>query len=56
MASLEGDVSEVVDKSNGVNFHLWKFKMEIVMAENELCDIVEGSEQFLHSLSDPRVI
>ena len=56
MASFEGEGSKVEDKFDGVNFHLWKFKMEMVMAERELWDIVEGSEQFPHFTTNPRVI
>ena len=56
MASFEIDYSKVVDKFEGVNFHLLEFKMEMVMAEKELWDIVEGSEQFPHSTTKPRII
>ena len=56
MTSFEGEGSKVIDKFNGFNFQLWKFKMEMVMAEKELWDIVEGSEQFPHSSTYPRVI
>ena len=56
MTSFEGEGSKVVDKFNGINSYLWKFKMEMVMAEEELWDIVEGSEQFPHSTTDPSVI
>ena len=56
MASYEGEGPKVVDKFDGMNFHLWKFKMEMVMAEKELWDIVDGSEEPPHSTSDPRVM
>ena len=52
MASYEGEGLKVVDKFNGVNFHLWKFIMEIVMAKKELWEIVDGSEEPPHSISD----
>ena len=44
MTSLEGESSKVVDKFDGVNFHLWKFKMEMVLAQKELWEIVEGNK------------
>ena len=56
MASYEGGCPKVVDKFDGVIFHLWKFKMEMVMAEKELWEIVDGSEEPPHSTSDPRVM
>ena len=56
MASFEGDGSKVVDKFDGVNSHLCEFKIEMAMAEKELWDIVDGSEHFPHSTTDPRVI
>lgn len=45
MASLEGESARVVEKFDGVYFHLWKFKMEMVLAAKDLWEIVEGSEQ-----------
>ena len=56
MASYDAEGPKVVDKFNGVNFHLWKFKMEMVMAKKELSEIVDGSEEPPHSTSDPRVM
>jgi hypothetical protein len=56
MASYEGEGPKVVDKFDGVNFHLWKFKMEMVMAEKELWDIVDGSEEPPQSTTDPGVM
>ena len=56
MASYEGEGPKVVDKLDGVNFHLWKFKMEMVMAEKELREIVDGSKEPPHSTFDPRVM
>ena len=45
-----------MDKFDGVNFDLSKFKIEMVMAEKELWDIVEDSEEPPHSTSNPRVM
>ena len=36
MVSFEGEGPKVADKFDGVIFYLWKFKMEMVMAEKEL--------------------
>ena len=36
MASFEGGGPKVVDKFDGITFHLWKFKIEMVLAEKEL--------------------
>ena len=55
MATFEGEGAKVVDKFDGVNFHLWKFKMEMVMAEKELWEIVEGSEEPPSSDAEARV-
>ena len=30
MASFEGEGPKVMDKFDGVNFHLWKFKMDLL--------------------------
>ena len=55
MASFEGEGPKVVDKFDRVNFHLWKFKMEMVLAEKELWEIVEGSEGLPLFSMDPKV-
>ena len=44
MAATTSEGLTLVDKFNGDNFSLWKFKMEMVLASKELWDIVEGSE------------
>lgn len=36
---------QVVEKFEGENFHLWKFKMKMVLEERDLWDIVSGDEQ-----------
>lgn len=45
MAMFEGESSKLVEKFDGVNFHLWKFKMEMLLASKDLWEIVEGSEE-----------
>ena len=44
MASNEGEGVRVIDKFAGENFGLWKFKMEMILAEKDLWEIVEGTE------------
>ena len=44
MASSDNEGLEIVDKFNGENFSLWKFKMEMVLALSDLWDIVDESE------------
>ncbi len=56
MASFEGESARVIDKFNGENFSLWKFKMEMVLASMDLWEIVEGSEEAPPSDADPKVI
>lgn len=44
MASSDGEGLRLVEKFNGDNFSLWKFKMEMVLSSKELWDIGDGSE------------
>ena len=44
MAS-EDSASIRIDKFNGENFHLWKFKMQMVLEEKDLWGIVSGDEK-----------
>ena len=45
MAGLGGtDGLRAIEKLNGDNFHTWKFKMEMVLQEKDLWDIVTGDE------------
>ncbi len=56
MALFEGESTRVIDKFNGENFNLWKFKMEMVLASMDLWEIVDESEEVPPSNSDPKVI
>ncbi len=56
MASFEGESAKVIDKFNGENFNLWKFKMEMVLASMDLWEIVDGSKEAPPSNVDPKVI
>ena len=53
---FEGENPKVVEKINEVNFYLWKFKMEMVLAEKELWEIVEGCEDHPFSSRNPKLI
>ncbi len=56
MASSDNEALRVVDKFNGENFSLWKFKMEMVLASKDLWDIVDGSEEAPPSTADAKDI
>jgi len=56
MASFEGESARVIDKFNGENFNLWKFKMEMVLASMDLWEIVDGYEEGPPSNADPKII
>jgi hypothetical protein len=49
MALYEIEIARIVDKFNGYNFSLFKFKMEMILDEKDLWDIVEGTRR-LHLL------
>ncbi len=53
MASFEGESARVIDKFNGENFTLWKFKMEMVLASMDLWEIVEGPRRLHHQVQTP---
>ena len=36
MASSGGEGVRIIDKFNGENFGMWKFKMEMILAEKDL--------------------
>jgi hypothetical protein len=56
MASFEGESTRVIDKFNGENFNLWKFKMEMVLASMDLWEIVDRSAEAAPSNADPKII
>ena len=57
MALYESETPRVVvDKFNGDNFSLFKFKMEMILDEKDLWDIVEGTEKAPPIGSDEKVI
>lgn len=42
MAFMDSEPLRVVEKFNGDNFSLFKFKMEMILDDKELWDIVTG--------------
>jgi hypothetical protein len=56
MALYESETPRVVDKFNGDNFSLFKFKMEMILDEKDLWDIVEETEKAPSIESDEKVI
>ena len=57
MALLVGETPRiVVDKFNGENFSLFKFKMEMILDEKDLWDLVEGTEIAPPTGSDEKLI
>lgn len=44
MASSEEMALSRIEKFNGKNFHLWKFKMQMVLEDKDLWGIVAGDE------------
>ena len=45
MATFENESARSIDKFNGENFGLWKFRMEMVLASMDLWEIVEETEE-----------
>src|SRR5262245_26946566 len=42
--SINTEMVHVIEKFDGKNFHLWKFKIQIVLEDKDLWSIVDGSE------------
>lgn len=55
MASFEGKRAKVIDKFNGENFNLKKFKIEMLLASLDIRKIMEGIEESLFSNVDLKV-
>ena len=43
-STIDDSASLRIEKFKGVNFHLWKFKIQMVLGEKNLWDIVSGEE------------
>ena len=54
-ASNEGEGLRLIEKFNGENFSLWKFKMEMILVEKDLWEIVEGTKGPPSFDVDPKV-
>ena len=54
MASSGGEGVRIIDKFNGENFGMWKFKMEMILAEKDLWEVVDGSEEPPSEDADPK--
>lgn len=44
MTHYAGKNNYEIEKFNGTNFHLWKFKIQMILEEKDLWDIVSGDE------------
>ena len=44
MAAKPMEMSQHIDKFDGTNFYLWKFKMQMVLEDKDLWGIVSGEE------------
>lgn len=55
MTFLEGKGSRVIDKINGENFNLWKFRLEMGLAVMDLWGIVDESKEDPPSNVEPKV-
>ena len=45
MATFESESARNIDKFDGKNFGLWKFRMEMVLSSMDLWEIVDESEK-----------
>ena len=43
-SAVDGAASLRIEKFSAVNFYLWKFKMQMILEEKDLWDIVSSSE------------
>ena len=34
-----------IDKLNGSNYHAWKFKIQMVLIDKDIWDVIDGSEE-----------
>ena len=38
------EISRVIEKFDGEDFHIWKFKMQMILEEKDLWEVVEGPD------------
>lgn len=55
MASFEGEGARTIDKINGENFNLWKYKLEMRLDSVDLWGIVDKFEAILFLNVDSKV-
>ncbi len=48
MSSFQMESLKVMEKFDGDNFHLWKFKMHIIFSKHGLWKFVDGSATILN--------
>ena len=48
MASLEGESVRVLEKFNGTNFNLWKFKMNLALSSMDLWRLLKAPRRLHH--------
>ena len=51
MISFEGEATRIIDK-----FNIWKFKIKMLLASMDLCDIVDKSKKTLPFNADPTLM
>jgi transposase InsO family protein len=56
MATFESESARNIDKFNGENFGLWKFRMEMVLSSMDLWEIVDETESPPPADGDPLVV
>ncbi len=56
MATYESESARNIDKFDGKDFGLWKFRMEMVLSSMDLWEIVEDTEEPPFKDDDPKVI
>jgi hypothetical protein len=54
MAMYEGETTRIVDKFNGDNFSLFKFKMEMILDEKEMWTLWRAMKRLLQVRVTPR--
>lgn len=56
MASFACDAGGVINKFNGRNLNLSKFKIKMFLAAMDLWNIVDGSKDATPSIAEPKVL
>ena len=56
MVSFESEAIRVINKFNGGNSNIWKFKIQMLLVSIDIWNIVNGSEESPPSNVDPKVL